>query len=164
MRAVASRKGPWTAALTRRRRRHPPIDSNQIASLPLRIKALREQMAQIQSDAAKLGEAEAKIAESERKKKVQEDNYKYFATTLEQARIDEALGPGRISNIKPIQTPSPPFKDFDNFIRNPYAAVGGLLAGLAGRSSSSCIWTFHQAAFGDFSETAEFRFFSPFPI
>ena len=109
----------------------PSIDANQIASLPLRIKALREQMAQIQSEAAKLGEAEAKIADIERKKKNQEENYNYFITMLNQARIDEALGPGRVSNIQVIQQPSPPYKEYGKFFKTVGALVaGGLLAGL----------------------------------
>ena len=102
-----------------------------LTSLPMRVKILREQLNRIQSDAAKLDEAEAKISDLERKKKVQEDNYKYFANTLEEARINEALGPGRVSNIKAIQTPSPPFKDFDKFYKNMLLmSLGGLLAGL----------------------------------
>ena len=107
-------------------------DSTQIASLPLRIKALHEQMAQIQGEAAKLGDAEEKIADIERKKKNQEANYNYFINQLDQARIDEALGPGRVSNIQIIQQPSPPYKDYGKFYKTMGALVcGGLLAGLA---------------------------------
>jgi len=106
--------------------------AGQLSSLPLRVKALRAQLAEIQTEAARLGEAEAKIADLERKKKIQEGNYTYFATSLEQARIDEQLGPGRVSNIKPIQTPTPPYKDFSKFHKDLLSlALGGLLAGLA---------------------------------
>jgi len=107
-------------------------ESQQVTALPLRIKELQAQVAEIQGEAAKLDEAEAKISDLERKKKLQEDNYTYFVSMLEQARIDEALGPGRVSNISEIQVPSPPYKDFGKF----YKALGllslsGLLAGLA---------------------------------
>ncbi len=100
-------------------------DTRLSASLPVRIKSLRQQLAQIQADAAKLDTAEAKIADLTRKKQLQESNYKYYAASLEQARIDEALGPGRVSNISEIQTPSPAFKDFGKF----YKAIFLLLAG-----------------------------------
>jgi Mrp family chromosome partitioning ATPase len=107
-------------------------ESVQVTSLPLRIKALKGQLAQIQDEAAKLNEAEAKIADLERKKKIQEDNYQYFYKNLQQAQIDEQLGPGRVSNINIIQQPSPPFKDFGRFYKALATLVfGGLLAGLA---------------------------------
>jgi polysaccharide biosynthesis transport protein len=104
----------------------------QVASLPLRIKELQAQFDEIQSEAAKLNEAEARISDLERKKKIQEGNYQYFVTMLEQARIDEALGPGRVSNIQVIQQPSPPYKDFTKFYKTlGVLLAGGLLAGLA---------------------------------
>jgi polysaccharide biosynthesis transport protein len=80
-------------------------------ALQSKIKVLKSQLNQIQTDAARIDQAESKISDLQRKKQIQEGNYQYFATSLEQARIDEALGPGRVSNISPIQTPSPPFKD-----------------------------------------------------
>jgi uncharacterized protein involved in exopolysaccharide biosynthesis/Mrp family chromosome partitioning ATPase len=107
-------------------------ESKQVMALPLRIKELQAQFAEIQSESAKLSGAEAKIDDLERKKKLQEDNYKYFMTMLDQARIDEALGPGRVSNINEIQSPSPPYKDFTKFFKTlGLLAASGLLAGLA---------------------------------
>jgi uncharacterized protein involved in exopolysaccharide biosynthesis/Mrp family chromosome partitioning ATPase len=107
-------------------------ETEQVAALPLRIKELQAQFEEIQAEAAKLNEAEAKIADLERKKDLQEKNYDYYVTMLDQARIDEALGPGRVSNIQVIQQPTPPYKDYSKF----YKALGvlacsGLLAGLA---------------------------------
>ena len=110
-------------------------ESVQVAALPLRIKELQAQYNEIQSEAAKLNEAEAKISDLERKKQIQEQNYKYFVSMLEQARIDEALGPGRVSNIQVIQVPSPPYKDYGKFYKAMASmSLGGLLAGL--------IWAF----------------------
>jgi uncharacterized protein involved in exopolysaccharide biosynthesis/Mrp family chromosome partitioning ATPase len=108
------------------------LETQQVAALPLRIKELQAQFDEIQGEAAKLGEAEEKIADLERKKKLQEGNYQYFVSMLDQARIDEALGPGRVPNIQVIQQPSPPYKDYSKF----YKAIGvlsfgGFLAGLA---------------------------------
>ena len=37
-----------------------------------------------------------------------EANYKYFAASLEKARIDEALDPSKMPNISAVQRPSPP--------------------------------------------------------
>ena len=102
-----------------------PSDTEQVAALPLRIKELQAQFNEIEDDAAKLNGAEGTIADLELKKKLQEDNYTYYITMLDQDRIDEALGPGRVSNIQVIQQPSPPYKDFSRF----YKAIGLMCAG-----------------------------------
>jgi uncharacterized protein involved in exopolysaccharide biosynthesis/Mrp family chromosome partitioning ATPase len=107
-------------------------ESVQVAALPLRIKELQAQFNEIQGEAAKLDEAEAKILDLERKEKLQEGNYNYFVSMLDQARIDEALGPGRVSNIQVIQQPSPPYKDFSRFYKTlGVISFSGLLLGLA---------------------------------
>jgi uncharacterized protein involved in exopolysaccharide biosynthesis/Mrp family chromosome partitioning ATPase len=107
------------------------IESVQVASLPLRIKSLRAQLAQIQGEAAKLDEAEAQIADLERTKKIQEQNYQFYYTGLQQAHIDEELGSGRAPNINVIQLPSPPYKDFSKFFNTlGMMVIGGLMAGL----------------------------------
>jgi uncharacterized protein involved in exopolysaccharide biosynthesis/Mrp family chromosome partitioning ATPase len=103
-----------------------------VASLPVRIKTLQGQLAEIKSEAVKLGEAETKIADLERKRKIQEDNYTQYANTLDQENIKESLGPGRNSNIPVIQSPSPPFKNFAKFYKTLYGMIfGGLFVGLA---------------------------------
>jgi uncharacterized protein involved in exopolysaccharide biosynthesis/Mrp family chromosome partitioning ATPase len=117
---TASPAGPDTASLPTE-----AVESVQVAALPLRIKELQAQFAEIQEGAAKLDEAEAKILDLERKKSLQVNNYNYFVSMLDQAHIDEALGPGRVSNISEIQVPSPPYKDFTKF----YKVVGGLASG-----------------------------------
>jgi len=101
-------------------------------SLPVRIQSLTEQLAQVQQDAAKLDTAEAKIADLTRTKQIQEENFKYYKTILEQKRIDEGLGPGgQGNNISEIQTPSPAFKEFGKFYKTMVMLiVGGVGAGL----------------------------------
>jgi len=106
-------------------------DSALVVSLPRRIKELQAQFDEIQVEAAKLGDAESRIADLERTKAVQEGNYNIFKTMLEQAHIDEALGPGRANNIAVIQEPSPPRKDFTNSKTTCLLALSGLLLGLA---------------------------------
>jgi hypothetical protein len=60
------------------------------------------------AEAANVDRAELVIQELERRKTIEETNYRYFAATLEQTRINEALGAGRVTNISPVQNPSPP--------------------------------------------------------
>lgn len=97
-----------------------------------KIDILKEQLRQIWAKAADVDLAKSRITDLERKKQILESNYQYYATTLEQAQLDEALGPGRISNISPIEPPTPPYKDFGPFHKTIYRLLGGGLgAGVA---------------------------------
>jgi polysaccharide biosynthesis transport protein len=108
------------------------LTSAQISSLPRRVKTLQQELAHTLADANLLGETEVKIADLVRKKQVQEKNYRFYADTLDEAHINEGFGPGRDSNIKEIQQPSPPFKDFGKFYKSIAGLIfGGLFAGLA---------------------------------
>jgi Mrp family chromosome partitioning ATPase len=60
-----------------------------------------------------------------------ESHYKYFAASLEKARVDEALDPSKMPNISAVQRPSPPILDTKR--RNEIAmglAGGGLALGI----------------------------------
>jgi Mrp family chromosome partitioning ATPase len=90
-----------------------------------KINILTEQLKQIWMQAADEDMAKSKIVDLQRKKQILEANYQYFATTLEQARIDEVLGPGRLSNISEVDHPSPPYKDLSKFHKMLYQLIGG---------------------------------------
>jgi len=101
----------------------------RMQTLPARFKALQLQLARVQADAAKLDES--KISDLQRKKEFEEKCYQSFANSLEQARIEETLGPGHIAGISTIQTPSPPSKDLDVLKKTRLIiALSGLVAGL----------------------------------
>lgn len=109
-----------------------PSEGDSLLGLSVRMKALKDQLAQVQADAAKLGEAEIKIADLERKQEIQEKDYSSFADSLDQARINENLGPGQVSDIKPIQEPTPPYQDTRKLKKAlAILSVAGLFAGLA---------------------------------
>jgi Mrp family chromosome partitioning ATPase len=68
----------------------------------------------------------------EQTKAIQEANYQNLATKLENSHIDEALAPGNAPNIKWVQTPSPPFRDWAKAYKlMSMVAFGGIFAGLA---------------------------------
>lgn len=101
----------------------------RMQTLPARFKALQLQLARVQADAAKLDES--KISDLQRKKEFEEKCYQSFANSLEQARIEETLGPGHISGISTIQTPSPPSKDLKKYNKNLLTIMlSGLVIGL----------------------------------
>lgn len=107
-------------------------DNLQPLSLEARIPVLKQQLAELQTQATKVDDAESQITDLLRKKQMLEDNYQNFAATLEQSRIDETLGPGRVSNISTVEAPTPPFKDMAKQIKAMSMMVGGgIFAGLA---------------------------------
>ena len=70
--------------------------------------------------------------ELRRKKELEEENYRYYAARLEQSRINEALGTGKVSNISEIQSPSPPYVDAKKSLKLVIGiGIGGLALGLA---------------------------------
>jgi succinoglycan biosynthesis transport protein ExoP len=80
----------------------------RVTALQSKIRVLNDQLESIRKEATTVEEAEGSILELQRKKELEEANYKYFSQSLEQSQIDEALGAGRVSNISEIQAPSPP--------------------------------------------------------
>jgi succinoglycan biosynthesis transport protein ExoP len=107
-------------------------ESARLAGLEGRTQELRARLADVQARMKKLTDLAPEIGDLERKKEMEETNYKYFATTLEKARVDEALDPSKIPNISAVQRPSPPFlitKTRDKIALG--LAGGGLALGIA---------------------------------
>ena len=107
-------------------------ESAQLNALQAKIKLLNSQLEAVRADVASADQIEGTILELQRRKELEETNYKYYAASLEQSRISEALGTGTVSNISQIQTPSPPFVDMgktDKLMQG--LAAGGLAVGLA---------------------------------
>jgi len=92
----------------------PGFDFNgeygRIAAMETRIKVLNGQIAQVRAESAALDEVESNIQELERRRALEESNYKTFSKNLENARVDEALGVGRVTNISRLQNPCPPYR------------------------------------------------------
>ncbi len=78
-----------------------------LAASEEKARTLRDQFHSIQERAALFSEMAPQIAMLERKKELEEVNYKYFQASLDKARIDEALDPRKIPNISIVQKPSP---------------------------------------------------------
>lgn len=104
----------------------------QPVALQAKIPVLKQELAELKSEASKVDDAESKISDIQRKKEMLEGNYQNFAASLEQSRIDETLGPGRVSNINTVETPTPPFKDMKKQFKVMAMMIGGgICAGLA---------------------------------
>jgi uncharacterized protein involved in exopolysaccharide biosynthesis/Mrp family chromosome partitioning ATPase len=104
----------------------------QITALRAKLEILGSQLADLQNEAARIDQMEGTILDLQRKKELLDVTYRYYASTLEQNRINESLGNGNIQNIVEIQQPSPPFVDTAKAKkRSMVIGVGGFLIGLA---------------------------------
>ena len=107
-------------------------ESARLAGMEAKTDALKSRVQEVQRQMNQLAELAPNIGDLERKKELEENNYKYFANTLEKARVDEALDPSKIPNISAVQRPSPP--NLVNPKRNRavlVCAAGGLALGIA---------------------------------
>lgn len=104
----------------------------RLNALRAKIKVITSQMDVIRSQALAVDQVEGTVSELTRKKELEEANYKYYATSLEQSRINEALGSGKVSNISQIQSPTPPYVDNKKTMKVVAGiAIGGMVLGLA---------------------------------
>jgi uncharacterized protein involved in exopolysaccharide biosynthesis/Mrp family chromosome partitioning ATPase len=104
----------------------------RLAGTQAKIEALKSRLRDIQQRTKQLSDLAPQIEELERKREMDEANYKYFAASLEKARIDEALDPSKMPNISAVQRPSPP--TLETKTRNKIAlalAGGGIALGVA---------------------------------
>ena len=104
----------------------------QVAGTQAKVAALKSRLRDIQQRTKQLAELAPQIEELERKREMDEANYKYFSASLEKARIDEALDPSKMPNISAVQRPSPPgleTKKRDKILMG--LAGGGLALGIA---------------------------------
>src|SRR5206468_2991129 len=104
----------------------------RVAGIEAKIATLTSRLNDIQQRIKQLSELAPQIEDLERKKEMDETNYKYFAASLEKARIDEALYPTKMPNISAVQRPSPP--GLETKKRNKIAlglAGGGIALGIA---------------------------------
>lgn len=83
----------------------------KIREVESRLAVLNQQLTDVRKEAAAIAAVEGQIAELQRKKDLLQENYTHFSASLNNARFDEALGAGRISNIGSVETPTPPARN-----------------------------------------------------
>ncbi|MCX6953129.1 MAG: hypothetical protein NTV51_13325 [Verrucomicrobia bacterium] len=110
----------------------PAAEVVHINSLKVKIKVLYSQIETLRAESAALSQLEGNIQDLMRKRDLEEANYRRYAASQEAARINDALGSGKVSNISVIQTPSTPAVADKNRMKIPGALAGGGIAlGLA---------------------------------
>jgi uncharacterized protein involved in exopolysaccharide biosynthesis/Mrp family chromosome partitioning ATPase len=116
-----------------------PADTNDLAqavarvlSLEAKMAVLSNQIARVTEDANRIAAVEPRLVELERRRELDEANLRYYSATLEKARVEESLGPGKITNISIVQSPSPAARDVFEFAKPMALCLGGGLGlGLA---------------------------------
>jgi polysaccharide biosynthesis transport protein len=86
-------------------------EAARITALQAKYMVLTNQLAGLSADSRLMNELEPKITELQRKKDLEEAKLRHFSTSLEQARFDEQLSAGKMSNISVVQKPSPPYRE-----------------------------------------------------
>lgn len=108
------------------------VDPNRIRALEAKLKVLYTQMDKQKQEAAALEQFETQLNQLQRRRELDEKNYRHFAAGLEQTRFDEALGSGKLANISVVQAPSPPVLSSGKRMKMAGMALGaGVVGGIA---------------------------------
>jgi len=127
--ALASQKSENTSW---RKKKSVDDPKPKVAGTQAKIDALKSRLRDIKQRTKQLSELAPQIEDLERKKEMDETNYKYFAASLEKARVDEALDPSKMPNISAVQRPSPPSLETKKRDKIALAlAGGGIVLGIA---------------------------------
>jgi uncharacterized protein involved in exopolysaccharide biosynthesis/Mrp family chromosome partitioning ATPase len=109
-----------------------PAQIAQVTALQAKLQIWDAQLDHLQMQATNLNNLAPAIAQLEQTKAIQEHNYLTMATKLEDSHIDQALAISKAPNIKWVQQPSPPFRDWKKTNKTlAMLAFGGIFAGLA---------------------------------
>jgi uncharacterized protein involved in exopolysaccharide biosynthesis/Mrp family chromosome partitioning ATPase len=97
----------------------------RVLSLEAKMAVLSNQIARVTEDANRIAAVEPRLVELERRRELDEANLRYYSATLEKARVEESLGPGKITNISIVQSPSPAARDVFEFAKPMALCLGG---------------------------------------
>ena len=103
-------------------------DRANLSGIEARMEALKNRVQDLEAEARKLADIAPQVAQLERKRDIEDTNYKYFQASLEKARVDEALDPSKMPNISAVQKPSPPMRVTGGLKKKVLGLVGGGLA------------------------------------
>jgi uncharacterized protein involved in exopolysaccharide biosynthesis/Mrp family chromosome partitioning ATPase len=125
---IGQKKSKTWKSKSSRSEKSPESEKARLAGLQAKVDMLKARLKDVQQRTKQLSELRPQIQELERKRELDETNYKYFAASLEKARIDEALDPSKMPNISAVQRPSPPALDTMTRDKISLGLAGGGLA------------------------------------
>ena len=122
---VESKSKKWKSSQSEK---SPLAGKARVAGLGAKVETLKSRLGDIQQRMKQLSELRPQMEELERKREMDAANYKYFAASLEKARVDEALDPSKMPNISAVQRPSPPMLETKMRIKIALGLAGGGIA------------------------------------
>ena len=104
----------------------------RIAATISRIEVYEEQLKEIGRQFAEQYSIGARIEDLDRRKQMEEAEYKALEASLKNAKIDQTLDPSRMPNITVVQHPTDPIKSYDEMTTKIILGLagGGLALGL----------------------------------
>jgi uncharacterized protein involved in exopolysaccharide biosynthesis/Mrp family chromosome partitioning ATPase len=125
---IAQKKSKTWGSKSSRSQKSPESEKALLAGKQAKLDMLKARLKDNKQRTKQLWELRPQIEELERKREMDEANYKYFAASLEKARVDEALDPSKMPNISAVQRPSPPGLDTKTREKISLGLVGGGIA------------------------------------
>ena len=98
---------------------------SKVNALQARIRVYSTLLTNLQAEASQIVAVEPDIIEKQRLRDLQETSYRYYSSTLEQSKVDESLGAGKITNISIVENPTPPGRNSKKLLK----LLAGVLAG-----------------------------------
>jgi uncharacterized protein involved in exopolysaccharide biosynthesis len=106
------------------------VEKATLSSLQAKAGVVQEQLKTVVGELKTINDSETKLSRVQREMSIQETNYRRYYEKLEQARIDQALEIGKISNVSIVQPATFPMRPIKpNKMRN---LALGLFLGLFG--------------------------------
>ena len=106
-------------------------DIQTTAMLQAKLHAWTNTLNQLQLEATNLNSLAPMLAHLGQLKSIQQANLQILSEALERSHINASLEPGKTPNIKSVQLPSPPFRDWhQTYKKLAMLALGGIAVGL----------------------------------
>lgn len=104
------------------------LDPRQLLALEATLAVITNQIAQVRADLETIDGLENSIADVQRRKQIEEQEYQHVMAGLRAASFDEKMSAAKISNIQPVQTPSPPAPNVSQRLKLVGSTFAGFLA------------------------------------
>lgn len=93
------------------------VEQTRIMALRAKIETLKSQLTNVTAEAATINEIEPTMVELERRKQLEETQFKYYYSSLQQERFDSGIGEGKQTNINVTETATPAVRDTDKSMK-----------------------------------------------
>lgn len=97
----------------------------RLAAISAKIEVFENHLKEIGQQFSQQYTIGAQIEEMERRKQMEDTEYRTLATKLKNAKLDDTLDPSRMQNIRVIEHPTEPLKTFDEKVQKVVLGLAG---------------------------------------